>query len=195
LENAINAAIEASTTTQTRPRIRNYPAGIPKTTKQLIQERRRAKRTAIRTNDPGDRNLLNELNRRVTAALQEHRDKQWQEHLETLDPQDRSVWKTCRALKIKKKTIPPLHGENGIVYLKQDKAETFADSLEQQVRENDTEDLEAEDWEIEVERRARGINGQPDNVPIRHTSPDELRDIIRNLKQATESRHHTRVRM
>jgi len=181
LENAIKAAIEASTTTKRRPIINNYLAGIPEATKQLIRERRRAKRTAIRTNDPADRNLLNQLNRRVKAALQEHRDKQWQEHLETLNAQDRSVWKTCRALKKKRKPIPPLHGQNGIVYLNEDKAETFADCLERQFQENDTDDLEAEQWETEVERRARNINRLPDNTQIRHASPEELRDILRSL--------------
>ncbi|KAJ8916456.1 hypothetical protein NQ315_014673 [Exocentrus adspersus] len=72
---------------------------------------------------------------RVKAALSELAQESWARHLESLDPQDNSLWKTQRALRLPARSkIPPIHGTRGVVYTNQEKAEAFADSLELQCR-------------------------------------------------------------
>jgi len=109
----------------------------------------------MRTGAPADKNRLKQLNWRVKAALDDHRANQWQENLKILNPEDRSMWKTCRALRQTRKPIPSIHGNKGIVYEKRDKANAFADTLERQFQENDIDDDDAEACENIVNRRAR----------------------------------------
>jgi len=143
-------ALVSSTKVTTKLYIPYYVLGIPEETKQLIRDRRRAKIIAMRTGAPADKNRLN---RRVKAALDDHRGNQWQEHLESLNPEDRIMWKTCRALRQKRKSIPAFHGNNGIVYEKRGKA--FTDPLDRQFQENDIDDDDADAWENIVNRRDR----------------------------------------
>ncbi|KAJ8912986.1 hypothetical protein NQ315_000043 [Exocentrus adspersus] len=58
-------------------------------TKLLIRERRSARRRSIRTGDPVDRNALNQLSRRVRAALDEHFNERWRKHTEEKEELDR----------------------------------------------------------------------------------------------------------
>ncbi|KAJ8911809.1 hypothetical protein NQ315_014233 [Exocentrus adspersus] len=58
--------------------------------------------------------LANQLSRRVRAALDEHRQETWRRFVEPLNPRDNSLWKTQKALKTKRRPVPPLHGEQGI---------------------------------------------------------------------------------
>uniref|UniRef100_V5GNF3 Putative RNA-directed DNA polymerase from transposon X-element n=1 Tax=Anoplophora glabripennis TaxID=217634 RepID=V5GNF3_ANOGL len=180
LETDIHTALEASTTETTERRIANYAGELPLMLQDLIRERRAAKRRATRTAHPRDKQTLNQLNRRVKAALEEHYQDSWQRHLESLNPEDRSLWTMQRALRTTRKPMPPIHGENGIVYTRYEKAEAFADSLELQCRENLLDD-EDEDHADEVERRVRRYRRQPDRDDIRPATPEEVRDILRRL--------------
>ncbi|XP_018576915.1 uncharacterized protein LOC108915379 [Anoplophora glabripennis] len=150
LETDIHTALEASTTETTERRIANYAGELPIMLQDLIRKRRAVKRRATRTAHPRDKQTLNQLNRRVKAALEEHYQDSWQRHLESLNPEDRSLWTMQRALRTTRKPLPPIHGENGILYTRYQKAETFADSLELQCRENLLDD-EDEDHADEVE--------------------------------------------
>ncbi|KAJ8914154.1 hypothetical protein NQ315_016233 [Exocentrus adspersus] len=94
--------------------------------KQLIRDRRATRRRALRSGAPEHRRIANQLSRRVRAALDEHRQETWRRFVESLNPRDNSLWKTQKALKTRRRPVPPLHGEQGIV---RDKAEAFADSL------------------------------------------------------------------
>jgi len=170
----IRQALVSSTKVTTKP---YYVSGIPEETKQLIRDRRRAKRTAMRTEASADKNRLNQLNRRVKAALDDHGANKWQEHLERITPEDRSMWKTCRALPQKRKPFPAIHGSNGIVYEKRDKAEAFVDTLERQFQENYIDNA----WENIVNGRARRINTLSDDKPIRHATSEVLQEILRHL--------------
>ncbi|ERL95771.1 hypothetical protein D910_00271 [Dendroctonus ponderosae] len=61
--------------------------------------------------------------------------------LENLPTGDPRAWKISKAMRGKPKThFPPIHGERGLVYLDEKKAEAFADSLERQFSPNISED-------------------------------------------------------
>lgn len=181
LENHIQAALRESTMETETRRVAAPMGELPEDTRQLIRDRRRLKKRVQRLRLPADRQELNRLNRRVKAALQEHRQDRWQRHLASLDPQDRSMWSTQRALRNRRKPMPPIHGENGLVYTHQDKAEAHADSLELQCRENQLED-EDEDWADDVERRVRRLRRMLDEDIIVQTTPEEVKEVLRSLK-------------
>ncbi|XP_018576323.1 uncharacterized protein LOC108914892, partial [Anoplophora glabripennis] len=169
LEMDIHTALEASTMEKTERRIANYAGVLPLMLQDLIRERRAAKRRARRTAHPLDKQTLNQLNRKVKASLEEHYQDSWQRHLESLNPEDRSLWTMQRALRTTRKPMPPIHRENGIVYTRYEKAEAFADNLELQCRENFHAD-EDEDHADEVERRVRRYKRQPDRNDIRRAT-------------------------
>ncbi|KAJ8915493.1 hypothetical protein NQ315_012374 [Exocentrus adspersus] len=136
LETDIHTA-EARSTTETVEIFRqDYVGELPHATKLLIRERRSARRRSIRTGDPVDRNALNQLSRRVRAALDEHFNERWRKHTEEINEGDheRSLWKQQKILRTQRKPIPPIHGERGIVRTNSEKAEAFADSFELQTR-------------------------------------------------------------
>ncbi|KAJ8910556.1 hypothetical protein NQ315_008941 [Exocentrus adspersus] len=150
LETDIHTA-EARSTTETVEIFRqDYVGELPHATKLLIRERRSARRRSIRTGDPVDRNALNQLSRRVRAALDEHFNERWRKHTEEINEgaHDRDFWKLQKLLRTQRKPIPPIHGERGIVRTNSEKAEAFADSFELQCRENQLDD-EDEDHEEE----------------------------------------------
>ncbi|KAJ8911187.1 hypothetical protein NQ315_006030 [Exocentrus adspersus] len=163
LETDIHTA-EARSTTETVEIFRqDYVGELPHATKLLIRERRSARRRSIRTGDPVDRNALNQLPRRVRAALDVHFNERWRKHTEEINEgaHDRDFWKTQKILRTQRKPIPLIHGERGIVRTNSEKAEAFADSFELQCRENQLDD-EDEDHEEEIERRVRRLNRLPD---------------------------------
>ncbi|KAJ8917680.1 hypothetical protein NQ315_005127 [Exocentrus adspersus] len=131
LETDIRTALERSTTETREVRQANYIGEIPLEAQQLIR-------------DPKHRRIANQLSRRVRAALDEHRQETWRRFVESLNPRDNSLWKTQKALKTRRRPVPPLHGEQGIVHTNRDKAEAFADSLELQCRENQLDDEDEE---------------------------------------------------
>ncbi|KAJ8911291.1 hypothetical protein NQ315_015294 [Exocentrus adspersus] len=143
-ETDIRTALERSTTETREVRQANYIGEIPLEAQQLIRNRRAARRRALRSGAPEHRRIANQLSRRVRAALDEHRQETWRRFVESLNPRDNSLWKTQKALKTRRRPVPPLHGEQGIVHTNRDKAEAFADSLELQCRENQLDDEDEE---------------------------------------------------
>ncbi|KAJ8911561.1 hypothetical protein NQ315_007942 [Exocentrus adspersus] len=120
----------------------------------------------MRTGAPEHRRVANQLSRRVKAALEEYRQEHWRRFVESLNPDDNSLWKTQKVLRTTRKPFPPVQGETGIARTNRDKAEAFADSFQLQCRENQLDD-EDEDHNNLVERRARRLDRLPDDDEIR----------------------------
>ncbi|KAJ8925190.1 hypothetical protein NQ315_001376 [Exocentrus adspersus] len=149
----------------------NYIGEISLEAQQLIRDRPAARRRALRSEAPEHRRKANQLSRRVRAALDEHRQETWRRLVEPLNPRDNSVWKTQKALRIRRRPFPPLHDEQGIVHTNRDKAEAFADSLELQCRENQIDDEDEEHTAL-VERRAGQIGQTPDDEETHPMTPE-----------------------
>ncbi|KAJ8913678.1 hypothetical protein NQ315_007395 [Exocentrus adspersus] len=161
LETDIRTALERSTTETREVRQANYIGEIPLEAQQLIRDRRAARRRALRSGAPEYRRIANQLSRRVRAALDEHRQETWRRFVESLNPRDNSLWKTQKALKTRRRPVPPLHGEQGIVHTNRDKAEAFADSLELQCRENQLDDEDEEHTALARRRTMRRYVPRP----------------------------------
>ncbi|KAJ8977115.1 hypothetical protein NQ317_005243, partial [Molorchus minor] len=146
LETDIKTYLVHSTTERQEPRREKCLGQISEEAMDLIRARRAAKRRAWRTRDPADRRVYNQYTRLVREELDSLRQERWNSYLSELDPADPGLWKTQKILRTARRPIPPIHGERGLVYTKQDKAEAFADSLEMQCRENPI-DEDLEEWE------------------------------------------------
>jgi len=74
---------------------------------------------------PRSKARVNRLQRSVTYSLNEWRDDQWSNTVESLDSEDQSLWKM---------RIPtpssPLQIQGGLAFSDSEKAEALADSLE-----------------------------------------------------------------
>ena len=96
---AILNALEASTPKR-RPRVDPRPP-IPAGIRDEIRLKNRLRRRWQVTRDPALRAEVNRLQRSVTRRLNEWRNDQWSTTLESLDPEDQSLWRmTKRVMRV-----------------------------------------------------------------------------------------------
>jgi hypothetical protein len=125
---AILKALAASTP-KCRPRDDTRPP-IPAGIQDEIRLKNRLRRWWQVTRDPALRTGVNRLQWSVTRLLNKWRNDQWSATLESLDPQDQSLWGMTKRL-MRVPTPPPGHS-GGIDLSDSEKAEVLADSLESQ---------------------------------------------------------------
>jgi retron-type reverse transcriptase len=123
----------------------------------------------------------------VKSAIREHRNDSWERMLQELDPQDRNFWRFINRFKNRKESaLPrPLHGRHGMVFTDEDKAEVLADSLESQcqtVQQNTNDDLIHQ-----VNREVRRTLAENPQTRLRHTTPNEVQKILKELKMRKAS--------
>ncbi|KAH0816677.1 hypothetical protein GEV33_006114 [Tenebrio molitor] len=152
---AFEEKIKTAMSDSTRTRVEPpEKENLPQWIVDLIRAKNLARRQAYRTGSAVDRTEANRLGNEVKFALIDHRSP-----------------------------LPPIHGTRGLVFSDDEKAETFADSLELQCRPN-IADADLDHIE-EVEHDIQEILSEPNDTPITPTSPEEVREIIGSLKPAT----------
>ena len=114
-----------------------YPAEI----RQLIKERRKARRIWHCTRNPSDKTLFNRASNKVNKLIKYYKQESFDRYLSGLSPdmdKDYSLWKATRLLKRPITRIPPLRNPQGI-WVRQDheKAELFAQHLKNVFKPHD----------------------------------------------------------
>jgi len=84
------------------------------------------------TRDPALKAEVNRLQKSVSHRLNEWRNDQWSATLETLDPEDQSLWRITKRMMRVPTPSPPLVTPGGIALSDSEKAEALADNLEAQ---------------------------------------------------------------
>lgn len=173
--------LEAKSTATRSESLRKRRDVLPQDIRDLIRERNRARKRYHRTLAPEDRTEKNRLIAEVRRQLAEYREETWNNRLESLATEDKSLWRMTKILRHKRTTMPPIHGTTGVVFTEKQKAEAFADNLETQCSPNYTHaDLD------HIEQINRGVRkalrDTEDSEIIRPTSPSEVRTIIKQLK-------------
>jgi hypothetical protein len=133
VENFSGAILEAlaASTPKRRPRADPRPP-VPAGIQDKIRVKNWLRRQWLFTRDPILKAEVNRLQRSVTCRLNEWRNDQWSATLESLDPEDQSLWKmTKRVMKVPTPSSP-LVTPGGIAVSDSEKAEAFADTLETQ---------------------------------------------------------------
>ncbi|GFX39088.1 probable RNA-directed DNA polymerase from transposon X-element [Trichonephila clavipes] len=118
--------------------------------KSLFKQRNRARKIWQFTRDPNDKTILNglqnEINRKVNALTQ----KQWEDKLTSLDPEDGSIWNMAKGFRKKGSSISSLTCPTGIAYTDTQKAETLANSLENQFQLNDIQNSDSDNQHMRL---------------------------------------------
>ncbi|GFV19493.1 probable RNA-directed DNA polymerase from transposon X-element [Trichonephila clavipes] len=96
---------------------------------------------------------------------------------------DGSLWNMTKGFK-KRSLIPALNGNTGIAYTDDEKAETLADSLENQFQLNDISNPTQDSTHTRLVSRFLNNENNFDDSPI-NTKPSEIISIINNFKIRT----------
>jgi hypothetical protein len=130
---------------------------------------------------------VNRLQRSVTHQLNQWRNDQWSGTLESLDPEDQSLWKMTRRVMRIPTPSPPLVTPGGNALSDSEKAETLADSLESQFQTvNDPSDPTVIE---KVTEALHAYSYAPASEP-KLTNPMEVQDVIRDLNVSKAPGHN-----
>ncbi|XP_072400403.1 uncharacterized protein [Diabrotica undecimpunctata] len=165
LEQTITNAIDASSKEEVIKTINGRFGDISTELKDLIREKKQEKTESLPYQDTRRQKDC----KRVKKRSQQDNCRITKTNHGT--PISKILWKD-------KKPISPLHGENSIVYIEQDRAEVLKDELERACRNNEHphEDI---DFTIQVENEARRLKRRKGRVGIVHTPPDEIKNLIK----------------
>jgi len=133
VENFSGTVLKAQAASTPKRRKRDDPRPqIPAGIQDEIRRKNRLRRHWYINRDTALIAEINRLQRSVTRRLNEWRNDQWSATLESLDPEDQSLWRmTKRVMRVPTPT-PPLVTPDGIALSDSEKAEALADNLEAQ---------------------------------------------------------------
>lgn len=121
-----NAAWKATPIQDQKDNYTNIPLHI----KELLLEKRRARRTWQRSRHPLDKTRLNRLTHRLHTAIQESRNESFEHYVKNMSPNDHSLWKATRKFKRPILQASPIRQTDGNWARSNDeKAQVFAEHL------------------------------------------------------------------
>lgn len=169
----------SNATSQGRPK--NSRHSLPDHIKSELALKRRLRRTWQHTHYREDKRAFNRQCQLVKLLLDDYRTETWDTFLTSLDIHDGSAWKVAKALRSVKSTVHPLHGQQGIVYSAQDKAEAFAVTMEQQFEPHAT--IFNPDFEEEVEQEVQSfLQDTPEGEELHPFTLEEISEVIAMAK-------------
>ena len=108
---------------------------FPLEVRQLVAEKRAARRKWQKSRAPQDKTVLNRLSNKLKETLKEHKNQRLSVYLQGLTAEketDYSLWKAMKGLKRQKIIMPPLRKDNNEwARSDKEKAEVFAEHLEE----------------------------------------------------------------
>ncbi|GFT43964.1 RNA-directed DNA polymerase from mobile element jockey [Trichonephila clavipes] len=149
--------------------------------KSLFKQRNRARKTWQFTRDPNDKTILNRLQNKIHRKVNALTQKQWEDKLTSLDPEDGSLWNMAKGFRKKRSPISALTGPTGIAYTDTQKAETLANALEDQFQLNNIQNPDTDNQHMRLVDRFFINDNNFDDTPI-STKPSELLQYIKKLK-------------
>jgi hypothetical protein len=177
MSSAILEALAASTP-ESRSRHDPRPP-IPACIQDEIRLKNRLKRQWQITRDPALKAEVNRLQRSVSHQLNEWRNDQWSGTLESLDPEDQTLWKMIRQVMRIPTPSPPLVTPGGTALSDSEKAEALAESLESHFQPVNAPSDPAVIQKVTEALQAYSY--APSSEP-QLTNPMEVQDAIRGLK-------------
>lgn len=178
LTSQIQGAMNSASSTQPARGSQPLPARI----QEMISESRRLRKQWQRDRCPTLKTRLNTIANKVTQALSDHAAESWDRHLESIDDEWPSVHRLCKQLANARDPVRPLLARDGTPrYRAADRAEIFAECLEEQFRPNPTQD---EEHVQAVEQHLREYFAQPiaaEEAPV-VLSPGQVGRMIKKTK-------------
>lgn len=148
----------------------NYPSVI----KDLIQEKRKARRKWHQSRSPEDKNDVNRLSSRLKKEIKNWKNDTMSSYLNSLSNDkttDYSLWKSTKYLKRPITQIPPIRSQNNSwARSNKEKVDVFAQHLENIFQPHNVDEHNIED----IPRSTTA------DIAITPTSPEEISKIIKN---------------
>jgi hypothetical protein len=177
LTSLLQDAITASSST---PPAAERSQPLPWDLKEEILQRRRLRRIYQRSRCPRAKAEFQRQARRCSRLLADHRTAMWEEFVETSADDPGGVWRIAKSLRGEKKTIRPLHGQRGLVYTPEAKAEAFADTMEDQFSPH--ADVYDDDHCEAVENFLEAYDPDVEEEELPPVTADEVSGLIRALR-------------
>ncbi|GBO13764.1 RNA-directed DNA polymerase from mobile element jockey [Araneus ventricosus] len=112
--------------------------------KEIHHDRNVARRKWQTTRNPAFKTLWNKLHRQAVKIEEKIRQDDWNDKLIALQPNDNTLWNTAKQMRKQHTKISALKGHTSIALSNTEKAETLADSLENQFKINNMSDPNTE---------------------------------------------------
>ena len=177
VDNFSGAVLKALAASTPKSRPRDFPrTPVPAGIQDEIRLKNRLRRQWQITRDPALQAAVNCLQTSVTRQLNEWRNDQWRATLESLDPEDQSLWRmTKREMRVPTPSPPwSTQGESD-----SEKAEALADKLEAQFQPVTEPSVPAVIETVDVALGSYFLS--PASEP-QLTTPVEVHEAIRCLK-------------
>ncbi|GFX14735.1 probable RNA-directed DNA polymerase from transposon X-element [Trichonephila clavipes] len=149
--------------------------------KALFKLRNKTRKLYQFTRNPTHKTDLNRIQNKIHRKTQAFTQKQWEDKLASLDTVDGSLWNMTKGFKKKRSPIPALNGNTRIAFTDDEKAETLADSLENQFQLNDISNPTQDSTHTRLVSRFLNNENNFDDSPT-NTKPSEIINIINNFK-------------
>nr|CAD7434834.1 unnamed protein product [Timema monikensis] len=130
ITSAIKGSLEASTPRH-RPK-RTPQASLPDSILRHVREKNRLRKAWQISRDPVDKANWSRKVHAVREMVREYRNSVWEDKIESLCVQDRSLWQMTRNLMRVPAPRPPIVSRNGVANSDQEKADALAEHLEAQ---------------------------------------------------------------
>ena len=149
-------------------------------TAALIQLKRWARKKWQQTRHPGYKTLFNKLTQKVKTRIARLKQEEWDTKLQQVDAPSNEFWKIARNLrKTPHRTNRPLHGPQGLKFDPDDKAEIFANYLQDIFTPHP--EVYNEETVQQTHRQLRTIIAQDPQTEPDATSPREVERIVSKL--------------
>jgi hypothetical protein len=103
---------------------------LPLRIKELVQEKRRARRVWQYTRDPSDKRQLNRLTHRLHATIHDYKNETFDYYIKNLETNDHSLWRATKKFKRPTPIVSPIKQEDGNwARSNSEKAQVFAEHL------------------------------------------------------------------
>lgn len=184
LERRIHSAILQSAELASFPRaVRNTGQTLPRHIQRLTTQHNYHRRMAQRFGDPEHRRRQVALRHTIRQLTDEYNQHTWDEKVRSLNTSDKSIWKMARALtKPRSVGTPSLQTDNGLLHSPTDKAELFADTLQNTFTPN--QELGDDRTTAQVNEGLFDLGNHHDGQPEAPTTTvEEVAGIITRLKE------------
>lgn len=155
---------------------------LPHHVAKLLAEKRRVRKRWQQCRDPTVKTRLNRLSEEIKSEMQTHQTIEWERRLDEATDDWNSIHRLCRQLSNTPAPVRPLlHRDGTPRYRAEDRAEIFAEALEEQFRPN-ADLLPEHTAEIEEFLRNRERQQEEPNNPPIFFSPGQVRKAILRSK-------------
>lgn len=151
----------------------------PPEIRELIRQKNRALREWQRFRDPRDKTLYNRLRALIKRKIKKLTQDDWANYLNSLNPEDNSLFTATQRRKRTKQEIPKLNYNGSLALNEKDKAECLADAYEEQFKDNPT--INNNFFDNVTQSVSESLSKPIETLPV-EVQTHEITDYIKKIK-------------